>query len=405
MKSKILALVLLAIAISVVLSLGYETTYKSSGLEIKNLRISTYSGNNTRLSYVGIDRTLSAIKGYLFTWYTEEPSEVLDQYQNDGSKGYVSVYGNLVSAEAFKVGVSGYLTKISLYISKYGSPPDLTIEIRGVTTDSNGNYIPNSTVYISESVPSSSIPTTDSWVDITFSNPIQVSAGERYTIVLSSSGDSSNKYEWRISGSDVYSEGCRVTSFDGGSSWATYSSYDFAFRTYISNEESVSSFQISFDYSINSRYTVAYKSDLGREINTFNYTINIYHNVDTNQSWILAYSISFYNVTSFSDSLYTSPWISMLSGSYSQDYHNYYWKIEVVVDAYDSITGSILTKSSYLVLTDQFYWQSYADFNGLAELVDTNMNVETIIQPYSLILVMIVVITFFIINKRMMERD
>ena len=411
MKSKILTLILLIIAISVVISLGYDTVYMSDVLELKNLRISTYSGNNTRLSYVGMDKTLSAIKGYILSWYTEKPNMYLGAYFNDPAT-YMYVFGSNWWGQTFKVNSSGTLTTISILIYRAWDN-DLCFELREVV-----DGLPTSNILDSQVIPYTSIPLgQDVWLNITLSNPIQVSAGDMYAIIIhqrDNLGDSSSKYyKWYAKKSwkgGAYPDGDAVKSTDNGGSWTVYEYpsgyyYDFCFKAFLENGTQISLFQVSFDHSINCKYTVAYESDVGKEYNTFNYTINIYHNVDTNQSWVLAYSVSYKNVSSFSNQHYVSPWIQMLSGSYTEDYHDYYWKIEVVVDAFDSITGSTLSKSSYIILSDQFYWQSYADFNGLAELVDTNMNVDTVIQPYSIILVIIIVTTYFIVNKRMMERD
>ncbi len=388
---------MLIITISVVISLGYDTVYKSDILELKNLRISTYSGNNTRLSYIGMHSMLSALKGYVLSWYTEQPSEVVDSSQTSYYPN-IKIYDSYWAAQIITINNDGVLSKVSLKLNGVGSPStDITVEIRGVS-----NGVPDSNIYASASISGVSDLL---WYDAIFSDPPNVSAGEQYAIVVyTSGGDKRNYYAWMYEDSDVYSGGYLLTSSDGGATWST-SSYDFTFYVYVKTPSPVTSFQIQFDYSINSKYTVAYEGDVGRELDTFNYSINIYHNVDTNQSWVLAYSVSYVNISSFSNEHYVSPWIQMLSGSYTEDYHNYYWKIEIVVDAYDTITGSTLSKSSYVILTDQFYWQSYADFNGLTELVDTNMNVETVIQPYSIILVIIIILTYFIVNKRMMERD
>ncbi len=407
MKSKILSIIVIGLFIIVALSIGYETHFKSDVLGISDLKINVYSGNKTLGSYAG-QSIFSDIKGILFSWYTQPPGEVVDQSRTSNN-GYQNIYGGYWRGQTFTVGVDGKLTRIKVYIRRYYSPGDLVAELHGVS-----GGMPNSTIYASVRIPQDDIPTSAAaWVNITFSNPVDVSAGEVYAIVLhvyNNGGSQLYLYSWYQYGSysNVYSRGHMVLSSDGGSSWSCPDSseyYDFDFVTYVDPGQQVSAFQINMDYSIAPQYTVAYKDDVGRSIDTFNYTINIYHNVDSNQSWILAYSTSYTNVTSISAASYSSPWISMLSGSYSTDYHDYYWRVEVVVNAFDTITGRTVNNSDYVILSDQFYWQSYMSFNPQVSIVDTNMMVQDVFQPYSIILAMMIILGYFIIRKRMMERD
>ena len=406
MKGKILTILFLALALIIVIGLGYETVYTSpNGISLKNLNVKTYSGNKTTYSFVGQQKTLLVLKGYLLTWYREQPTENLEVSSHPSGSGALTLgtSGN-VYANTFVPQHTGVLSKVRVeaeYNPTY-SAPTMKVEIR--TTYANGT--PTSTVLASGTVSITS--SSWAWYTIVFSDPPQVQAGTKYAVVCYyiRGGSWINLYICPYSsGGDYIPDGDIYKASSSSSSFSYYSAKDFGFEVYLQNGTDLSTFQISMDYSISPKYTVAYHSDVGRSLNTFNYTINIYHNVDSNQSWVLAYSTSYTNVTSISSASYSSPWIDLLSGTYTTDYHTYYYKVEVVVEAFDTITGQQINNTAYVILSDQFYWQSYMSFNPQVSIVESNMVVQDVVQPYSIILAMIVILSYFIVRKRMMERD
>ena len=323
--------------------------------------------------------------------------EVLDQ-QATGKSAYSQTDGTTILAQTFTPSMSGRLTTLKLYMATYPSSGSrtLTVEIR--TTDANG--IPTGTVLASEQY---SFLGTAKEHSISLSSPPTIQAGVKYAIVLKDDTTSTLFYIRVYRGGDIYSGGQGYSSSDG-TAWSDVGG-DFYFKVYIDTGTQISSFQVSFDYSINPAYSVAYKNDVGKTLNTFNYTINIYHNVDNNQTWILAYSESYSNMTAISTTSYVSPWISLLTGSYSTGTHNYYYKIEIVAEAYDTLSGQKITDIACVILSDQFYWQSYMSFNGQLQLVDTNMSYRDYFAPTSMILLIMVVAGYFVVRKRMMEKD
>ena len=321
---------------------------------------------------------------------------LLDQAAT-GKYTYVGTAYNRIIAQTFTPSMSGKLKFIKVFGVGFLNPT-VYVEIR---TTSGG--LPTSNILASTSGTLIGYPEQEYRID--FANPPDLQAGVMYAIVIydSESVNLNPRVDVYRSNGDVYSGGHGYISTDG-STWSDAGG-DIYFKVFIESGSMISSFQVSFQYSITPKYVVAYKSDIGRTLETFNYTINIYHNVDSNQTWVFAYSESYANSTLISSSSYTSPWLSLLVGSYSQGTHNYYYKIELVVEAFDATSGQKVTKTAYVILSDQFYWMEYMQFNGNLIVVDTNMYYRDYIAPISFILLFFILSGYFVIRKRMMERD
>lgn len=73
-----------------------------------------------------------------------------------------------------------------------------------------------------------------------FSKPASITSGTRYTIVVKTSGgDASNYYDVAYQDVNVYSNGERSYSTDGGTDW-TMTDYDLFFKTYVEYDQAVS---------------------------------------------------------------------------------------------------------------------------------------------------------------------
>jgi len=117
----------------------------------------------------------------------------------------------------------------------------------------------------------------------------------------------------------------------------------------------VTQFQVTCDYSINGKYVRANKES---PWNTCNYTISIYHNVDSTSSWVFAYSSDTYNASlPVSVAGWSSGWLGLLTGSYADGPHDYYIKVEL--NTYGiALNGSVVSQSAYVVLQLQLNWQN-----------------------------------------------
>jgi len=149
-------------------------------------------------------------------------TEQLDQYQETYDHD-LYLYSVRWGAQSFKPTVNT-LTRIELYLSKSGNPPDnLVIEIHSGTI--SGPIITSTTVS------PSSIDHSYSWVSIDIPD-VSVTPGDSYFIVIHTlSGDNSNAYKWGFTTSNPYPDGNLWFSSDRGQHWSEYT-YDTCFRTY-----------------------------------------------------------------------------------------------------------------------------------------------------------------------------
>lgn len=154
--------------------------------------------------------------------------EIIDQqFQNDTYQE--SLHSNVLLAQSFTPSLSP-LTKIDIKINK----PRKTESPLMVSVKQNLTKASLASVLI----PAESIPFFSYWImaDIT---DIEVTPGEIYYIVVSTSSPSETPYRWYFDYSediDFYSRGKMYRSMDGGSQWETieteYDYIDATFRTY-----------------------------------------------------------------------------------------------------------------------------------------------------------------------------
>lgn len=154
-----------------------------------------------------------------------------DQSQETNNDDYVfgRVSPTIDIAQSFKLSSSGVLNKVSLYIRKVGSPNDVTVRILA-----NNNGVPSKTVLASGTLNSSSVTTSFGWVDVSFSTPPGLVAGQTYWLSVDAAA-SGTRY-WVIGSlpNNGYGNGVGMTSADwsAGSPVWNDAGRDFAFRAY-----------------------------------------------------------------------------------------------------------------------------------------------------------------------------
>ena len=122
----------------------------------------------------------------------------------------------------------------------------------------------------------------------------------------------------------------------------------------------VSTFQVSCDYSISGKYI---KASENAPYDSANYTLTVYHNYQSNSSWIYAYQTPMYNATLPFSSSWISGWITMLTPNEGESrFYPYYIKVELSVKAID-LSGQIISSNAHAVLALDLYWKALA-FNG-----------------------------------------
>lgn len=146
-------------------------------------------------------------------------AETPDQTSGAGDPG--SIYRANGLAQSFTAGKSGYLNQIDLYMVDYGSSGIV------FTLNIYAGQSVSGTVLASATFSSSDIPySPGGWMSVLFDQPVQVQAGQQYTMHLTSSIGDTPQTAWKLYSTDVYPGGRAYTS----SSW---SDYDMGFTTYV----------------------------------------------------------------------------------------------------------------------------------------------------------------------------
>ena len=166
-------------------------------------------------------------------------SVMLDQSQTDTSGGGWSIAGpdstsaNPDSvAQTFTAGLTGPLDRVDLNLENASATAPLTVEIRNTSGGA-----PGSSVLASASVPAASVSSSGGWVTVEFASPAAVTSGTQYAIVAyTADTGTGTDYLWGFSGSDPYAGGNLWGSLASPpATWATVSSDDLAFKTYVAN--------------------------------------------------------------------------------------------------------------------------------------------------------------------------
>lgn len=143
------------------------------------------------------------------------------------------------------------------------------------------------------------------------------------------------------------------------------------------------------------------KSKTSGVLDSVNVTVKVYHNVDSNSTWVLAgtYNLANDTLLPYSTS-FTTPWYSLMSASTSGS-HTYYVKVEMVVQAWDAISGTVTSTIAYTVCSMPLEWKNIATL-GQLQVTETNMREVWNVPLYVVALVMLVSIIAFV---RLRERD
>jgi hypothetical protein len=166
-------------------------------------------------------------------------SEQLDQQQADITNS--TFVGYYWQAQTFKVGSTGTLTRVELWLQPIASVTSpMTVEIRPV--DAAGAPMGGRTLGVDGIALASAAVTPSSfgsgWVSFSFTNPLPVSSGDRYAIVVAHQSTTNVLWYMHMSqsnnGIDGYSDGS-AWMCDTDNCWQQWSpgDVDFTFRTYV----------------------------------------------------------------------------------------------------------------------------------------------------------------------------
>lgn len=132
-------------------------------------------------------------------------------------------------AQSFVAGDSLPLSRVSLYVKKTGSPSSATVHI---VADSSGS--PSTTDLVNATLLSGNVTGTYGWINVSFSSPPNLIAGNTYWIVVDTSASASNYFVWCRDAGNGYASGAGKYK----STWSTSGAWtsvtgDLNFRTYL----------------------------------------------------------------------------------------------------------------------------------------------------------------------------
>lgn len=132
-------------------------------------------------------------------------------------------------AQSFSPADSLPLARVSLYIKKVGSPSSPSVKI---VADNSGS--PGTTVLASATLLVSNVTTSYGWIDVSFSSPANLVAGQTYWIVIDTSANASNYFDWCSDSNNGFGNGVGKykDSWSTSGSW-TLSTGDLNFKTYL----------------------------------------------------------------------------------------------------------------------------------------------------------------------------
>ena len=148
-----------------------------------------------------------------------------------GDNGYFTAFGSTVwSGQTFTPSITHVISYVKLKMYRGGSPGTVIVSIKA--TDESGH--PTGDDLCSGTTNGSTLPNQipGTWRTINFSSSAVLSANTKYAIVVKAPGGGPSHYAaWRANGSSAaYARGCGELTFNGGSTWTSYTAYDAMFE-------------------------------------------------------------------------------------------------------------------------------------------------------------------------------
>jgi len=146
-----------------------------------------------------------------------------------------NVGGNnqLDASQSFRPSSTAVINKVALKLKKIGSPPNLTVRILGNTGSS-----PNKAdVKTSGTLNASLVTNQYGWVEVAFSSTPTLTSGSTYWVMIDTSTDTNNYWNWQLDRSQAYTPGTAKWSPNYNASSPIWNNTtplgDFSFQTYM----------------------------------------------------------------------------------------------------------------------------------------------------------------------------
>jgi len=160
----------------------------------------------------------------------EGEEQKFEAYDNEADfDAFYSCYANWWLYQTFTPLVTHDLTKVELYLYRYGLPGTVTVSIR----NTSGNGRPTGADLVTNTFNGNDLLGSPSWQGILLALSDLI-LDTKYAMVMRAPSGAGNKaVRWRAdTTSPTYTKGWAGVSSDGGASWGDYPGSDFGFREY-----------------------------------------------------------------------------------------------------------------------------------------------------------------------------
>ena len=191
--------------------------------------IATVSGGECKFTIDVWDPDNTTGDATIASW-TADTSDYISSYESHTTGGGSwSFYDGIWKAQTFTPSVSHVITSVELPLERHGTFGEVYVSIRA--TDADGH--PTGSDFCSGSIDDLDVPTSMSWVEISFTNGVVLSANTKYAIVVHiTDSDIDNNISWGYDSDATYSKGNIESSGDSGSTWSSWTGDDFHFKEY-----------------------------------------------------------------------------------------------------------------------------------------------------------------------------
>jgi hypothetical protein len=157
---------------------------------------------------------------------------VLDQQNTAGTSTGTGFGTPNWTGQTFIPAVTGLLARVDIPLfcnGCTGTTPNLTLSVRGTS-----GGLPTGADLASATIPGFSNGSVTTNLSVVFGSPAALTSGTQYALILRPTANPSvGGYFWIRSSPSTYANGSRVTSADSGATWATDTTRDFNFKTYM----------------------------------------------------------------------------------------------------------------------------------------------------------------------------
>lgn len=177
-----------------------------------------------RTAFIAVSASLMAVGGA--AGFAQAASTLDQEIEWSTSDCNTEVYSAVGLGQSFTAGLSGPLVSVQLLLidAGGGSKSGLAVELRSAISN-----LPTGAALATATIPDSDVSSSaGDVVTVSFSSPATVTAGQQYSILLTTS-EANNNYKWCGNYPSTYSDG---SGLDDQGGWRTVSS-GFSLRTYV----------------------------------------------------------------------------------------------------------------------------------------------------------------------------